>query len=145
MSIFGICFLWIFFCSASRSRLSFLDPVILKLYYLIKIVLLHLSDTEKFYTEVQEAILARFNKTFDWSLKAKMMGRKAIEAARIFVEETGISDSLTAEQFLVEREAMLQSLFPTSELMPGDFVYLALEIIIFLIIFMLIILGSSSL
>lgn len=77
------------------------------------------ADTEKFYTEVQEIILARYNKTFDWSLKAKMMGKKALEAARVFVEETGISDSLTAEDFLVEREAMLQSLFPTSELMPG--------------------------
>ncbi|XP_045813175.1 (DL)-glycerol-3-phosphatase 2-like isoform X1 [Trifolium pratense] len=78
-----------------------------------------LLDTEKFYTEVQEIILARYNKTFDWSLKAKMMGMKAIEAAKVFVEATGISDSLTPEQFLVEREAMLQSLFPTSELMPG--------------------------
>ncbi|KAL6191657.1 hypothetical protein ACLB2K_038047 [Fragaria x ananassa] len=78
-----------------------------------------LLDTEKFYTEVQEIILARFNKTFDWDLKAKMMGKKAIEAALVFVEETGISDSLTAEAFLVEREAMLQKLFPTSELMPG--------------------------
>lgn len=48
-----------------------------------------------------------------------MMGRKAIEAARIFVEETGISDSLSPEDFLVEREAMLRSMFPTSELMPG--------------------------
>lgn len=78
-----------------------------------------LLDTEKFYTEVQEIILARFNKTFDWGLKAKMMGKKAIEAARVFVEETGISDSLSAENFLVEREEMLQKLFPTSELMPG--------------------------
>lgn len=77
------------------------------------------SDTEKFYTEVQEIILARYNKTFDWSLKAKMMGKKAIEAARVFVEETGISDSLTAEDFLVEREEMLQKMFPTSDLMPG--------------------------
>ncbi|XP_058207782.1 (DL)-glycerol-3-phosphatase 2 [Rhododendron vialii] len=77
-----------------------------------------LLDTEKFYTEVQEIILARYNKTFDWSLKAKMMGKKAIESARIFIEETGI-DSLTPEEFLVEREDMLQSLFPTSELMPG--------------------------
>lgn len=76
-------------------------------------------DTEKFYTEVQEIILARYNKTFDWSLKAKMMGKKAIEAAHVFVEETGISDSLSAEDFLVEREEMLQKLFPTSELMPG--------------------------
>ncbi|XP_050272575.1 (DL)-glycerol-3-phosphatase 2 [Quercus robur] len=78
-----------------------------------------LLDTEKYYTEVQEIILARYNKPFDWSLKAKMMGMKAIEAARVFVEETGISDSLTAEGFLVEREAMLQNLFPNSELMPG--------------------------
>uniref|UniRef100_A0A3Q7IHY6 glycerol-1-phosphatase n=1 Tax=Solanum lycopersicum TaxID=4081 RepID=A0A3Q7IHY6_SOLLC len=77
------------------------------------------TDTEKFYTEVQEIILARYNKTFDWSLKAKMMGKKAIEAARVFVEETGISDSLTAEDFLVEREEMLQKMFPTSDLMPG--------------------------
>ncbi|GAB4838236.1 glutathione synthase [Ancistrocladus abbreviatus] len=78
-----------------------------------------LLDTEKFYTEVQETILARYNKTFDWSLKAKMMGKKAIEAARVFVEETGIGNSLSAEDFLVEREAMLQNMFPTSELMPG--------------------------
>ncbi|XP_059460479.1 (DL)-glycerol-3-phosphatase 2 [Corylus avellana] len=78
-----------------------------------------LLDTEKYYTEVQEIILARYNIPFDWSLKAKMMGKKAIEAARVFVEETGISDSLTAEDFLVEREAMLQKLFPNSELMPG--------------------------
>nr|XP_009621059.1 (DL)-glycerol-3-phosphatase 2-like [Nicotiana tomentosiformis] len=79
-----------------------------------------LLDTEIFYTEVQEIILARYNKTFDWSLKAKMMGKKAIEAARVFVEETGISDSLTAEDFLVEREEMLQKMFPTSDLMPGS-------------------------
>ena len=76
-------------------------------------------DTEKFYTEVQEKILARYNKTFDWSLKAKMMGRKAIEAATLFVEECGISDSLSPEAFIVERESMLQDLFPTSDLMPG--------------------------
>lgn len=86
--------------------------------------LLHyVADTEKFYTEVQEIILARYNKTFDWSLKAKMMGMKAIEAARVFVEETGIADSLSAEDFLVEREAMLQNMFPTSELMPGIIYY----------------------
>lgn len=79
-----------------------------------------LADTEKFYTEVQEMILARYNKTFDWSLKAKMMGMKAIEAAKVFVNETGISDSLSPEEFLVEREETLQKLFPTTDLMPGS-------------------------
>ncbi|KAL3841042.1 hypothetical protein ACJIZ3_025633 [Penstemon smallii] len=78
-----------------------------------------LLDTEKFYTEVQENILSRYNKTFDWSLKARMMGMKAIEAARVFVEESGISGLLSAEDFLVEREDMLRSKFPSSELMPG--------------------------
>ncbi|KAE9602423.1 hypothetical protein Lal_00050082 [Lupinus albus] len=78
-----------------------------------------LLDTENFYTQVQEIVLARYNKTFDWNLKPKMMGKKAIEAARVFVHETGISDSLTAEQFLLEREDMLRDLFPTSDLMPG--------------------------
>jgi pseudouridine-5'-monophosphatase len=82
-----------------------------------------IADTEKFYTEVQEIFLARYNKTFNWSLKAKMMGMKANEAAKVFVEANGISDYLTPEQFLVEREAMLQSLFPTSELMPGIWNY----------------------
>lgn len=78
-----------------------------------------LLDTESFYTLVQEKILARFGKTFDWSLKPKLMGRKAIESAKIFVEESGIADQLTPEAFLVEREAMLQDLFPNCEQMPG--------------------------
>lgn len=65
-----------------------------------------------------------------------MMGKKAIEAARVFVEETGISDSLTAEDFLIEREAMLQDMFPTSELMPGityrnDHLYVPIFTIVF--------------
>lgn len=68
---------------------------------------------------MQQKILARYDKTFDWSLKAKMMGMKAIEAARVFVNETGISDSLSAEDFLVEREDMLRSMFPNTEAMPG--------------------------
>jgi len=94
------------------------------------------SDTEKFYTEVQEIILSRYNKTFDWSLKEKMMGKKAIEAARVFVEETGISDSLTAEDFLVEREEMLQKMLPTSDLMPGTILISTRDIIFLFIHFL---------
>ncbi|KAI4971346.1 hypothetical protein ZWY2020_002260 [Hordeum vulgare] len=69
-----------------------------------------LLDTEGFYTEVQERILARYGKVFDWSLKAKMMGKKAAESARIFVDECGLAGLLTPEQFLEEREGMLQEL-----------------------------------
>lgn len=102
--------------------------------HVMSFLLLLISDTEKFYTEVQEKILARYNKTFDWSLKAKMMGMKAIEAAQVFVHETGISDSLSAEDFLVEREDMLRHMFPTSELMPG-IIYCSISIFILLSLF----------
>ncbi|KAG0463155.1 hypothetical protein HPP92_021631 [Vanilla planifolia] len=78
-----------------------------------------LLDTEPFYTQVQEKILERFGKTFDWSLKARLMGKRAIESARIFVEECGLTGILTPEGFLEEREGMLQELFPTCELLPG--------------------------
>jgi pseudouridine-5'-monophosphatase len=78
------------------------------------------ADTEGFYTEVQEKILARYGKVFDWSLKAKMMGKKATESARIFVDECGLTGLLTPEQFLEERESMLQELFPSCVILPGE-------------------------
>lgn len=78
-----------------------------------------LLDTERFYTDVQERILASYGKKFDWSLKAKMMGKKALEAGKIFVSETGLDAILTPEEFISQRESMLHSLFPESELLPG--------------------------
>lgn len=78
------------------------------------------TDTERFYTDVQEKILASYGKTFEWSLKAKMMGKKAVEAGQIFVNETGLTGILTPEEFISQREVMLHSLFPESELLPGE-------------------------
>ncbi|KAG0565347.1 hypothetical protein KC19_8G184100 [Ceratodon purpureus] len=78
-----------------------------------------LLDTEKFYTVVQEKILADYGKTFDWSLKAKMMGKKALEAGQIFIQDTGLTGLLTPEEFIQRREVMLHAMFPESDLMPG--------------------------
>lgn len=78
-----------------------------------------IADTEKFYTVVQEKILADYGKKFDWSLKAKMMGKKALEAGRIFVEDSGLVGLLTPEEFIQRRELMLHAMFPDSDLMPG--------------------------
>ena len=50
----------------------------------------------------------------------KMMGKKALDAARILVEDSGLQGRLTPEEFLREREAKLDLLFPTAELMPGS-------------------------
>ena len=51
--------------------------------------------------------------------QAKMMGQKAIESARLMVRELQLEGQLTPEDFLVQREEELDSLFPTTQLLPG--------------------------
>ena len=48
-----------------------------------------------------------------------MMGRKAIDAAKTLIEHFGLGDELKAEDFVEERERMLDQLFPETELLPG--------------------------
>jgi len=76
-----------------------------------------LLDTEPFYTEVTQRIVGRFGKTFDWSVKGNMVGRPALESARYLVETLGIP--LAPEEYLREREAMLEELAPASVPLPG--------------------------
>jgi pseudouridine-5'-monophosphatase len=78
-----------------------------------------LLDTENAYTVVQQQIAARHGKEFTWTLKSKMMGQKAIEAAQIFVSELNLESVLTPEDFLSQREAALDEMFPNSNLLPG--------------------------
>lgn len=42
-----------------------------------------LLDTETFYTIAQQQILAKLGREFSWDLKAKMMGKKALDAAQV--------------------------------------------------------------
>lgn len=76
-----------------------------------------LLDTEPFYTEVTKRIVGRFGKTFDWSIKANMIGRSALASARYLVETLALP--IPPEQYLSEREAMLETLMPTAQAMPG--------------------------
>lgn len=76
-----------------------------------------LLDTEPFYTRATQAIVGRFGHTFDWSLKSRMIGKKAIDSARILIEALDLP--ITPEDYLRERESMLAELFPTVEAMPG--------------------------
>lgn len=78
-----------------------------------------LLDTESIYTVAQQAVLKDFGRDFTFELKAKMMGKKALDAARVCVEELGLQDQLTPEEFLEKREAVLDELFPTAAAMPG--------------------------
>jgi HAD superfamily hydrolase (TIGR01509 family) len=76
-----------------------------------------LLDTEPFYTEVTQTIVGRYGHTFEWSLKSRMIGKKAIDSARILVDALQLP--ITPEDYLRERESMLAALFPTAQAMPG--------------------------
>ena len=76
-----------------------------------------LLDTEPFYTAVTQQIVSRYGKTFDWSVKANMIGRPAIESARYLVAALALP--ITPEQYLHEREQMLFQLLPTATAKPG--------------------------
>ena len=76
-----------------------------------------LLDTERFYSAVTQAIVGRWGKVFDWSVKGNMIGRPARDSARYLVETLALP--ITPAEYLREREAMLETLFPASLAMPG--------------------------
>lgn len=76
-----------------------------------------LLDTERFYTEATQAIVGRYGKTFDWSVKSHMVGRPALESARYLVRTLDLP--IRPEDYLAEREVLLRRLFAGSEPMPG--------------------------
>ncbi|XP_077991694.1 uncharacterized protein LOC144445926 [Glandiceps talaboti] len=76
-----------------------------------------LLDTERLYTEVYVDVIARYGKKFDWSLKPKLMGRKAIVSAGIMVDELELP--ITPEQLLHEGELEMKVKFPLCDQMPG--------------------------
>ncbi len=72
-----------------------------------------LLDTELFYTEATQAIVGRFGRTFDWSIKGNMVGRPAVESARYLVRALDLP--ITAEEYLRVREQRLLELFAGAE------------------------------
>ena len=78
-----------------------------------------LLDTESSYSVAQQAILDKWNRKFTWDLKAKMMGKKALEACQLCIDELGLSSEISAEAFLEEREQRLDVLFAKAALLPG--------------------------
>ncbi len=76
-----------------------------------------LLNTEPFYTKANQAIAERYGKTFDWSLKSRVIGLRAADTAKILVESIPLP--ITPEEYLETRRHMLEELFPQAEPMPG--------------------------
>ena len=64
-------------------------------------------------------MLAPLGVEFTFELKALMMGKRAIEAAEALIAAADLQGRITAAEFVEAREAILDALFPASELMPG--------------------------
>lgn len=76
-----------------------------------------LLDTEPFYTRATQTVVARYGKTFDWSLKVNMIGRPAEDSARYLVEALELP--ISPQAYLRAREEELERLFPTAEEIAG--------------------------
>ncbi|MBF0287365.1 MAG: HAD-IA family hydrolase [SAR324 cluster bacterium] len=75
-----------------------------------------LLDTEPFYTEVTQQIVGRYGKTFDWSIKSKMIGKDARDSARTLVDRLDLP--LEPADYLRERNDLLDQLFPKAKALP---------------------------
>jgi pseudouridine-5'-monophosphatase len=76
-----------------------------------------LLDTERIYTEVTQEYVGQWGKTFDWSVKANMVGRPAIEAATYLVEALKLP--VAPEDYLKDRESHLLERMGDAQPMPG--------------------------
>ncbi len=76
-----------------------------------------LLDTEPLYTRAIQAVVSEYGKTFDWSIKANMIGRDSREGAAYLVERLELPFS--GSEMLARRRPHLERLFPCVEEKPG--------------------------
>jgi pseudouridine-5'-monophosphatase len=76
-----------------------------------------LLDTERIYTQATQEIVGRWGKVFDWSVKADMIGRPALDSARHLVETLDLP--IAPEEYLREREHLFETLMPMAEARAG--------------------------
>ncbi|KAK6054467.1 hypothetical protein COOONC_08030 [Cooperia oncophora] len=78
-----------------------------------------LVDTEPSYTLANQAMLNKFGKQFTMELKGGMMGRKNMEAIAWLLDQVGIADRITPEEYAVEYDVMLAEMFRKCGSLPG--------------------------
>ena len=76
-----------------------------------------LLDTEGIYTEVTQQIVGEYGKVFDWSVKEKIIGRRAVQAAEILVESLDLP--ITPQDYLDSRKNVLLEKFKDTAALPG--------------------------
>jgi pseudouridine-5'-monophosphatase len=82
-----------------------------------------LLDTEKLYTQATQAVVGEFGKTFDWSLKSRMMGRHELEAAALLVQTLELP--ISAQEYLERQRPIAEALFRSATEVPGAEAFVA--------------------
>jgi len=76
-----------------------------------------LLDTEPIYTEVTNRVTSRYGKVFDWSVKADMLGRAAMDSAEYLIEALDLP--ILPEDYLAQRSPLLEELLAQVGAIPG--------------------------
>lgn len=76
-----------------------------------------LLDTERRYTEGTRNVLSKFDKTYDYSLKTKLMGMKSSEATKLVVDVLELP--ISPEEYYTLLQAEYAIVMQDTKLMPG--------------------------
>lgn len=76
-----------------------------------------LLDTESIHQQVNQAIAARYGKTFTQAIHLQIIGRTAPDSTRIILEQLRLP--LSVEGYLEERDRLIFDLYPLAEPLPG--------------------------
>ena len=76
-----------------------------------------LLDTENLYTQGTQEILSEYGHCYDWSFKAKLMGKRTDEVARMIIDNYQLP--MTPEQWIARSKEKYDSLFPHVKSLPG--------------------------
>ncbi|WAL58193.1 HAD-IA family hydrolase [Thermocoleostomius sinensis] len=76
-----------------------------------------LLNTEPIHAQVNQTIAARYGKTFDATVRTKVMGRRAQDSAQVIIDV--LSLPLTVEEYLAQKDAIIYDLYPAACPMPG--------------------------
>jgi pseudouridine 5'-phosphatase len=68
-----------------------------------------LLDTEPLYTDAAQAVVGRYGKVYDWSIKKHVVGGQAQAGAAYTIAQLGLP--LTVDEYLSQRNAVLHELF----------------------------------